>query len=325
MNVNEIGKKNNFIIKYGPSVPDSGPSESALSSFGYIRSDICDVRNRYIKLGYHLNEASRLGYYAEFGFDSIFDFAYENFGLDKSTVSRCMSVSAAFSGDGVSNSLYLDDKYSNYSYSQLVEMCTLTADELKKVNSGMSVREIREYKKSLRCPSSSCCDVATDYVSTDNKLLTDSIKKFFTVYLKSICKESHHRLTKEYASYFVKKSMDSYSGYSCSDLKFNMRPGRIKFNGCPEISFARLFSFADELGVTFSESHDFIVYPPLVGDFDSDAFIESFFGFVRKFVTASAVNSYKAIVCNSSGKRFSWSSAGTTYVVQLSVLKDKDK
>ena len=79
------------------------------------------------------------------------------FGLDKSQVSRFMNVVDEF---GVENKLRITWK--DFKWSALVEMLPLTPEEREKVKSDWTIKQIRDYKKSLE-------PVATSQQTEDEK------------------------------------------------------------------------------------------------------------------------------------------------------------
>lgn len=132
--------------------------ELARASVRYILTDLNDIRKQYIRLGFHLHEFSVSKYYEDFGFATLEEFCAVNFGLDKSTVSRCIDVwweYAASSNlilppENRRSNMEIDDRWNMYSYSQLVEMLPLTDEQRLQIKPEMSIRQIREYKKSLK-------------------------------------------------------------------------------------------------------------------------------------------------------------------------------
>ncbi len=127
--------------------------ELARGHFEYIARDVADIKQNYVKLGFHLREFRDFQYYEAFGFDDFYEFVEVNFGLDKSAVSRCISVWYRFADyDSVSHSrkMWLSDKWKDFSYSQLCEMLPLDDEQTRVVSPKMTVKEIREYKKNLK-------------------------------------------------------------------------------------------------------------------------------------------------------------------------------
>jgi len=154
-------------IKYG-SV-ESCEREAARTSVKYIFTDICDLQKSYIRLGFHLYEFRSNEYYKDFGYLTFEDFCENNIGLDKGSISRCINVYFRFAkkNDSLVPGMFIDDRYACYSYSQLCEMLPLNDNDLKVIKPDMTVKQIREYKKSKKgtCYKKvigQSCDVATD-------------------------------------------------------------------------------------------------------------------------------------------------------------------
>lgn len=136
------------------------PREMAYASVKYLYSDLTDIRKYYIRLGFHLEEFSRCGYYRDFGFASLEEFCEMNLGLDKGSVSRCINVYRTFNAsnsvsfkNGVKiegAAIELADEWKDYSYTQLCEMLPLSPEQRKDITPDMSVSQIREYKKNLK-------------------------------------------------------------------------------------------------------------------------------------------------------------------------------
>ena len=149
----------------------------AIGSFDYIKKDIMDIKTSYIRLGFHLAECKMCKYYEKFGYVDFNEFVFNNFGLDKSALSRILAVYDRFCmrNNSGTRTMFLDDKYVGYSYSQLCEMLPLSNKEIYGINSNMTVSQIREYKKSLKTGSvdvDHSCDVATDEKEFDyNKFI----------------------------------------------------------------------------------------------------------------------------------------------------------
>lgn len=149
----------------------------AIGSFDYIKKDIMDIKTSYIRLGFHLAECKTCKYYEKFGYVDFNEFVFNNFGLDKSALSRILAVYDRFCmrNNSGTRTMFLDDKYVGYSYSQLCEMLPLSNKEIYGINSNMTVSQIREYKKSLKTGSvevDHSCDVATDEKEFDyNKFI----------------------------------------------------------------------------------------------------------------------------------------------------------
>ena len=136
------------------------PRKEAYGHVKYLYTDLTDIRKYYIRLGFHLDEFARHSYYTDFGYVTLEDFCQSNLGLDKSAVSRCIGVYREFnakddqkSGSGIISkgcAMELSEKWQDYSYTQLCEMLPLSSDQRENVSPDMTIKQIRDYKKSLK-------------------------------------------------------------------------------------------------------------------------------------------------------------------------------
>ena len=141
---------NGYRVVYSGS--HCSPDPEAEEACKYVFNDLRDIKHNYIKLGFHLDELKRLKIDSKLGYYSFYDFCLDNFNMDKSSVSRCLNVFYAFAekdSDSFSRKMWIDDKYKDYSYSQLCEMVSISDEKLlKQIKPDMSVKDIRELKKS---------------------------------------------------------------------------------------------------------------------------------------------------------------------------------
>lgn len=136
------------MIKYGLFPFSDETREVALKHYEYIQSDVVDLKKNYIRLAFHLYEFQQYQYYRDFHYDNFYDFVFENFGLKQSSVSRLFSVWNRFAQkNGDTLTMFVDERYNEYNYSQLVEMVTLADSEVSKITPDMTVKQIREFKK----------------------------------------------------------------------------------------------------------------------------------------------------------------------------------
>ena len=140
-------------IKFGADIyAPKEVNELARASIGYIESDVMDIKKRYVTLGFHLYEMDQCRYYEDLGYENLYECIEANFAMDKSAVSRCIGVwktFAAVDGDG-SRKMWVDDRYKDFSYSQLAEMLPMSECDRCKIRSDMSVKKIREVKQQLK-------------------------------------------------------------------------------------------------------------------------------------------------------------------------------
>lgn len=110
-----------------------------------IRANIRTAARSFVAIGFYLKRAREDKLYEEAGFSSVWDFAREEFGIGRSTATRYMAVNDRFSVDG--NSPNLSPEYQTYNQSQLIEMVTMTGEQLEQVTPDMTVRQLREMKQ----------------------------------------------------------------------------------------------------------------------------------------------------------------------------------
>lgn len=147
--ISSITKENEIDVIYG-MLNLREERELARASVKYILTDMSDIRRSFIRLGFHLYEFERMHYYEDFGYTSIVEFAEKNLGLSKTQVSVYKNIYLQFGFYEEHSSvpkMWLDDKYKQYSYSQLREMLSMSEENRKQVNPDMSIEQIRELKK----------------------------------------------------------------------------------------------------------------------------------------------------------------------------------
>lgn len=123
-----------------------------------IKILLTTMQRKAIELGYFLNEAQTQGYYRALGYDDIYSYAEQEFGLGKTNTKNYQALNRAFT-DSYDNgkykgySLSIDIRYKEYNTSQLIEMLPLMPTDRSSISSDMTVSEIRDYKKVLESPS----------------------------------------------------------------------------------------------------------------------------------------------------------------------------
>lgn len=147
--ISSITKETEIDVVYG-MINLREERELARASVKYILTDMLDIRRCFIRLGFHLYEFERMHYYEDFGYTSIAEFAEKNLGLSKTQVSVYKNIYLEFGfcdEHSCVPKMWLDDKYKQYSYSQLREMLPMNEEERKQVKPDMSIEQIRELKK----------------------------------------------------------------------------------------------------------------------------------------------------------------------------------
>lgn len=110
-----------------------------------ISGSIKSMARSFVAVGFYLKHIRDHEFYLEDGYQDIWEFAKETYGMSRSTASRWMAINDRFSVGG--NSPNLADGYAVFGKSQLQEMLSLPEDKLQDVTPDMTVREIRELKE----------------------------------------------------------------------------------------------------------------------------------------------------------------------------------
>ena len=107
-----------------------------------IRQKLAEAAQNFVYIGYRLKQIRDSGMYG--GAADVFEFAQNEYGLGKSTVSRFIAINEKYSKDG--NSLELKDEYKGFSSSKLSEMLTLPDKECELITEKTTIKDIRELK-----------------------------------------------------------------------------------------------------------------------------------------------------------------------------------
>lgn len=163
------------LINYGET------SDAAMRCYNFLKNDISDLKTRYMKLGFHFDEFQRCDYYKDFGYDNMNDFVFDNFGLDKSAFSRIICVWRRFAkrNDSVIT-MFIQEEYEEFNFTQLSEMLPLPDDKLKEINSSMTVKEIRDFKKSLKKSEPDASKQLIEFQKVFGKDLINAIQDFIS-------------------------------------------------------------------------------------------------------------------------------------------------
>lgn len=117
-------------------------------SIDIIRQELNSVQNSFIRIGWYLKHIRQNGLYQQEQYKNIYEFAEDKFRLKKSTVSRFINLCEQFSVNH--DSPMIAEKYQMFSMSQLEGLLPLKPEELEKIDSGMTIKQIREAKRKIR-------------------------------------------------------------------------------------------------------------------------------------------------------------------------------
>lgn len=115
-----------------------------------IRNGLKDAAQSVITVGYYLKAVRDNELFRSAGYETIWDYAWGEYGFSKGTASRYMKRNDRFSIGG--NSPIIADEFRAFNRSQLQEMLSLDAEQMSAVTPDMTVREIRELRRPKEIP-----------------------------------------------------------------------------------------------------------------------------------------------------------------------------
>ena len=100
-----------------------------------IKNDMTNVARSCISIGFHLKAVRDRELFREMGYDSLWNYAADQFGLSMSSASRYIAINDQFSVGG--NTPQLQPEYRNFSKSQLQEMLNMSPEQIGQVLSAL--------------------------------------------------------------------------------------------------------------------------------------------------------------------------------------------
>jgi len=116
----------------------------------FIRSNLQSAVRSVIATGFYLKHIRDNELHLEAGYKNINEYAMDRFGLSASATSRYITRNTRFSRGG--NSPLIDDRFKDFSKSQLQEMLGMSDEQLEQVTPDMTVREIRNMARPKEIP-----------------------------------------------------------------------------------------------------------------------------------------------------------------------------
>ena len=116
----------------------------------FIRSNLQSAVRSVIATGFYLKHIRDNELYLEAGYKNINEYAMDRFGLSTSATSRYITRNTRFSRGG--NSPLIDDRFKDFSKSQLQEMLGMSDEQLEQITPDMTVREIRSMARPKEIP-----------------------------------------------------------------------------------------------------------------------------------------------------------------------------
>lgn len=115
-----------------------------------IKTELGKIESSFSKIAFNLHWIYENESYKTLGYKNVYDFAKIEFGIARGTCNNFINVVERFAKrvDG-KIAEQIDDCYKDFKSSQLILMLDLSDSEIKKLNCGMSVRDMKKEIKSM--------------------------------------------------------------------------------------------------------------------------------------------------------------------------------
>lgn len=143
-----MGIKNFDVMSLGKAGLFDPKDMGYRDSLDVIKEESVKIQKSFVKIGWYLKHIQENELYREDGYANINECAAAQFGYSQSTVSRFIGICEKFSKDH--DSPELDERYSGFDKSQMIEMLPMDQEQLEQVKPEMTVKQIREIKEKTR-------------------------------------------------------------------------------------------------------------------------------------------------------------------------------
>lgn len=117
-------------------------------SIDIIRDELQRTRRSFVKIGWYLKHIKDEEMFKEDGYADVFELAMDKFNISQPTANRFMNICEEFSVNH--DSPELDEKFVDFSVSQLFEMLPMAEEKREQITPDMTVKQIREVKEETR-------------------------------------------------------------------------------------------------------------------------------------------------------------------------------
>lgn len=129
-----------------------------------LQQELLGIKRGFVRIGYILRRIEEQKLYGQDGYKSVAEFAQEEYGLNRSTTSRLISINREYSVGGYSEELR--PEYESLGQSQLEEMLGLGEGDRAMVRPETSREDIRELKRfNKEAPETGAADSLVQLVS----------------------------------------------------------------------------------------------------------------------------------------------------------------
>ena len=119
-----------------------------------IKNAMEETAKQFVYIGFLLWEVKEYQYYYENGYDSVYEYAAAELGFKRSSTKNFIAICEQFcrKSEYKLPTMFLDERWNDYSYSQLTELLSMSAPKRDQTTPGMTVKQLRELKKQPKEP-----------------------------------------------------------------------------------------------------------------------------------------------------------------------------
>lgn len=121
-----------------------------------IKDAMKDAARQFVYIGFLLWEVKTYEYHYELNYSSVYEYAETELGFKRSSTKNFIAICEQFGkkSDNFKDlpTMHLDERFNDYSYSQLTEMLSMSAKQREQATPSMTVKQLREIKKSDNQP-----------------------------------------------------------------------------------------------------------------------------------------------------------------------------
>lgn len=110
------------------------------------------VKDDFMYIGFLLWEVNHFKYFESKGYSSVVEYAEKELNFKQAATYNFISLCDKFSAKRENGypTMQLDEKFKDFNFSQLVEIKSLTLEQVNSISSDMSIRDIKKKKKELK-------------------------------------------------------------------------------------------------------------------------------------------------------------------------------
>lgn len=115
-----------------------------------IKQAMYDAAKQFVYIGFLLWEVRTYEYFYENNYSSVYEYAEAELGFKRSSTKNFIAICENFSKRDPNYKLptmFLDERWSDYQYSQLTEMLAMSSKQREETRPYMTVKQLRQMKK----------------------------------------------------------------------------------------------------------------------------------------------------------------------------------